>query len=250
LGLRIFSHAVALVVRYIAAALSISAVLYLVPTVLYQFVLAAVVAPNSDPLTILRVVAPIAGVLSVAAGMWIAVGWHRYVLLDEMPRAIAPPFRGDRILAYFGNTLLVGLIAAGIGLMVFVPLVFIAAGLGRGGGDVTYLLLLIPLAGYFFIAVLVYRVSLILPASAIGKPITISESWAATKGSGGTIFILALVTVLCALALTFPVLWIRPNLGALAAFLWQTIVGWIELMVAISIITTLYGHFIEKRPVP
>ena len=186
MGLRIFAHAAALVFRYFASALSISAVLYLVPTVLYQFALATTITKNPDPLTAMRVAGPILGLLSAAAALWIAVGWHRYILLDEMPGTIVPPFRGDRILAYFGNTLLVGLIAGAVGLVVFVPLVFIAAGIARGGGAVSYLLILVSLVGYFFAAVLVYRVSLILPASAIGKPITISESWAATRGSGGT----------------------------------------------------------------
>jgi len=248
-GLRIFAHAITLVFSHIGFALRISALLYLVPAVLYELVIATVVR-NPDPLLALRIASPIFLFLAAAAALWIAVGWHRYILLDEAPGVIAPPFRGDRVLAYFGNSLLVGLIAFGIALVVFLPVGFIAAIIGRAGGTISYLVLLLPLASYFVIAVLVYRVSLILPASAIGKPIKLSEAWAATRGSNGTFFALAIVSVLCAAGLTFPVLWITPNLGALAGFVWQTATSWIELMVGVSIITTLYGYYVEKRALP
>jgi hypothetical protein len=247
-GLRIFVHAVELVFSHIGAALRISAVLYLVPAILYQFVLTTVISSGPNPLAALQVVTLVFAIVGGLAALWIAVAWHRYVLLDESPGSTMPPFHGDRLLAYFGNSFIIGLIAFGLGLVIFMPLGFVAAGIAKGGGAVNYLILLVPLVGYFAIAAFIYRISHILPASAIGKPIKLSEAWAATSGTNVTIFVLALISVLCVLLLGLPVLWIRPNLGVLAGFLWQTVIGWIELMVAISIITTLYGHYIERRP--
>jgi hypothetical protein len=29
---------------------------------------------------------------------------------------------------------------------------------------------------------------------------------------------------------------------------WDFVFGWVQLMVGVSILTTLYGHYIEKRP--
>ena len=250
MGLTLFVHAVTLVFSHVRPALRISALLYLVPAILYQVALATILAPNLNSPTAMSVASAILGLIAVVAAFWIAVAWHRYILLDEMPETIAPPFRGDRLLAYFGNSLLVGLIALGIGLVVFVPLGIVAGVTAGGGGTPLFLLLLVPLVGYFLITAFTYRFSLILPASAIGKPITLSQAWAATSVANGTIFALAFMSVLCIVLLTLPGLWIRSNVGSLAAVIWQTLVGWIELMVGVSIITTLYGHYIEKRPVP
>ena len=36
--------------------------------------------------------------------------------------------------------------------------------------------------------------------------------------------------------------------GSLFALLWGGAAGWVQLMVSASILTTLYGHYIEKRP--
>jgi len=249
-GLRLFVHAVTLVFSHVGPALRISALLYLVPAILYQVALATLLTPNLNALTSMSVASLILGLIAAVAAFWIAVGWHRYILLDETTETIVPPFRGDRILAYFGNSLLVGLIAFGIGLVVFIPLGIVAGVTAGGGGTPFFVLMLVPLIAYFIITAICYRISLILPASAIGKPITLSQAWAATSGANGTIFALAFVSVVCVLLLTLPGLWIRSNLGVLPAFIWQTVVGWVELMVGISIITTLYGHYIEKRPVP
>ncbi len=38
--------------------------------------------------------------IAVLAGLWIAVGWHRFILRSEEPGAVLPAFHGRRILAY------------------------------------------------------------------------------------------------------------------------------------------------------
>lgn len=47
--------------------------------------------------------------VAVVTGLWIAVGWHRYVLLNEKPELL-PAFRQDRMIAYFIRSLILGLI--------------------------------------------------------------------------------------------------------------------------------------------
>jgi hypothetical protein len=32
------------------------------------------------------------------------------------------------------------------------------------------------------------------------------------------------------------------------AQLWQLVIGWPVMMVGLSILTTLYGHYVQKRP--
>jgi hypothetical protein len=41
---------------------------------------------------------------------WAAVGWHRYVLMEETGNGFLPSWRGDRVRAYFGRAFVVGLV--------------------------------------------------------------------------------------------------------------------------------------------
>ena len=53
-------------------------------------------------------------VAAIVTGLWIAVGWHRFVLLGERA-SLVPVFRGDRMWAYFLYSLGYGLILILIG---------------------------------------------------------------------------------------------------------------------------------------
>lgn len=39
-------------------------------------------------------------VVAFIATLWIAVAWHRFVLLNEAPQGLLPAFKGDRVMAY------------------------------------------------------------------------------------------------------------------------------------------------------
>lgn len=250
MGFRIFAHAIALVFNNLGPALRISALLYFVPAVLAQVAIVTIVMQSADPQATLRVTTIAFSIVAAAAALWIAVAWHRYVLLDEAPGAALPVFHGDRVLAYFGNTLLVGLIAFAIALVTFLPLGLLMAGFARGGAVASYAALLVPLISIFVIAVFMYRFTLILPASAVGKPIKLSEAWAATRGANGAIFVIAFLSSLCVVVLSLPVVWLAQSGIWWVAAIWEILVGWIQLIVGVSIVTTLYGHYIEKRPLP
>jgi hypothetical protein len=61
--------------------------------------------------------------------LWMAVGWHRFVLLGERPWPVAPKLHIGRILAYGWATVLVTLIAAILALIVCV-LIGVVVGIG------------------------------------------------------------------------------------------------------------------------
>jgi hypothetical protein len=250
MGFKIFVHAIDLVFNNLGSALRISGLLYFVPAVLYQVVALMVVAPSANPLATLNIVTAVYGIVACVAALWTAVAWHRYVLLDETPGAALPVFHGDRVLAYFGNSLLLGLIALGIALVVMFPLGLVAAGFARGGGPFTYLAVVVPLISIFVIAVFMYRLALILPASAVGKPIRLSEAWAATSGTNGAIFVIALASAVCIVLISLPTAWLTWNAVWWVTALWEILVGWVQVIVGVSIITTLYGHYVEKRALP
>ncbi|WP_170334270.1 hypothetical protein [Ruegeria arenilitoris] len=170
---------------------------------------------------------------------WIAVSWHRFILLEEYPTGIFPTFRFDRILAYFGRALLLGLM---------IGLAWIPGGMLFGGllqsSPVGAVVLV---AAYMiFLSVCFYRLAIILPAAAIGKPIKLGAAWTGTAGAGWSILVLLIVALLfqVLVQLIFTVLAVIPVLGILLTVFFGILV---LPMINVSLFTTMYGVFIEKR---
>ena len=92
-----------------------------------------------------------------------------------------------------------------------------------------------------------FRIALALPAIAVGKPITMGQAWEASKGMSGTIFGVALLLMAINGVATIFTGQIAMVFGPLA-FLIDLAVQWTILMLGVSILTTFYGHLIEKRP--
>lgn len=199
-------------------------------------------------------------VIAVIAGfvcwLWAAVAWHRFVLLEEYPTGLFPNWRGSNIANYLGNAILIGLImiGAGFGIALFIgiivavvqsPAVAIALGVGL-------------IFGLSWIAT---RIGLILPAAAIGERLKISESWRATAPVSGQIVLPIIVIALASTIL---------NQGIIAAFgtaiaietpfgeqqqvtlsmvgvILSVAVGWVQMLVNLALMTTLYGNLIEGR---
>lgn len=172
-------------------------------------------------------------VIYVAVFTMIAVNWHRYVLLNE-PVGWLPQVRMDRILAYFGTALLVGIIT----FVVATVIVLVAGALGAIGW-----LIGIPL--FVVVFALSLRLSTALPGAALGQGGGLSGSMAATTGATGTLIALTLiyfgasilVGIVVGLLSMIPLLGVLINLGF----------QWIAMLVGLSILTTLYGHYVEKR---
>ncbi len=181
------------------------------------------------------------------SGLWTAVAWHRYVLTSEMPGALLPRFNGGRILAYFGRSLLLTLAAvpAVIVIMVLTFLFFFGGAMGGSNGSPAWLQFYNFLA-FALIWWWVTRFSLVLPASALGEPMTLGGSWRATAKANGALLFLAFLwsAVSAVLARISPV---PGAAGAVAGAFVQFVLGWAGAMIGISILTTLYGHLVEGR---
>jgi hypothetical protein len=87
------------------------------------------------------------------------------------------------------------------------------------------------------------RIGLILPAAAIGGDLTIKQSWAATAPVSA-----ATLAPLCVTGLSTTIvngaMFQGPILGAGL----QVAVYWIQILLNLSLMTTLYGHLIHGRP--
>lgn len=172
--------------------------------------------------------------------IWIVVSWHRFVLLEEYPSGWIPPFRLDRILSYIGHGLLLGLV------MFAVMFVFgvVAAMLGAFS---QVLMPVVMVAGVIAMMVIMYRLVAVLPAAAIGKPLKLSEAWAATADANGTIAGLVVIMVLfqVAVQLVSGLVALVPVVGIIVVFAASMLLS----LVGVSVLTTFYGHYIEDRPV-
>jgi len=152
------------------------------------------------------------------------------------------------MLSYFGYGLLVALISVVVGIVAgtVVGLLLSIA------GSPVFVAVVTGLVVGFLVLVVNYRLSAILPAAALGQKITLQAAWEATAGASGQIIVLAFVSALAAFAIDLPALLFTylGGAGGVLADLWFLATGWLKVMVGVSILTTLYGHFIEKRALP
>ena len=200
---------------------------------------------NVSLLSLLLIFAGLAFTMFVAG--WVAVAWHRFILLEEYS-GFVPATSGRPIWGYVGKSLLLGLIIT----LAAIPLSFIVGFLAAGSLTVagqipTPVAIIAGLALGAIIGFLWFRLAICLPAKAIGDDMTFGQAWAASARLSGTIFGMTLIIV--ALNIGAGVI-----LGALfggvpvISVVLEIAINWLSTMVGISVLTTLYGHLVEGRP--
>ena len=173
---------------------------------------------------------------------WIAIAWHRFVLLEETSSQLFPNLNAGRLISYLGKTLaLVFMIAIGLA----IPLAVISTLLSAAG--LATLMPLVSLGLFVCIYYFFFRAGLVLPAIALDQRITFSESFQTTKELSQSIWGIALIVVGMSSIAAILLGQIMPNniLGVLA----NAIVQWLMVMISASLLTTLYGHAVEHRPI-
>ena len=245
-------HSVRLVLSDWRNALKITGLLYLiyaVPTLLLGLLFPAPAQPEQATAAALSA-AP-AGlltlILAVVAFVWVAVAWHRYILLDEVPAGQLPEFNGQRMLSYAGYSIGIGIIGFVLFLVLSAIVGIVAVPLlGMVGAFIT------GVVGIAAMLIVGYRLAPVLPATAIGKPLTIRQAWESPNGANMPIIILAVLSAVAAIVIDIPafILAMAGPIGAFLALLWTLGTGWVKMLVGVSILTTLYGHYIERRSIP
>lgn len=249
------SHAVASVRNNIAYAFRISWPWYAVMTPIV-IVLSGLLSyatggnPESNPGVAFLINMAIA-VITMLVFASIAVNWHRYILLDEVPQG-GEIFRLDgKTWRYFGNLLLLSLIMLGVGFAVGLPLGFIGGLVGAIGTFLILIVLIVlPIVG-----ILALRLGVKLPAIALGRTdFFMRDAWAVTKENSLPVLLIFLFEVLVAagagLALFFIAYAagaISPALGVAIAFVLQLVLNWVFTIFSITVLTSLYGFFVEHR---
>ena len=247
-GWQIFRHSFNLVIANLEQALKLSLVLYLVQSAftIYGFLNPAetldlegtdfpVIAPG-DVFTNL-----VLGIMAIVASLWIAVAWHRYALSGEMSRGWLPTFHGTEVMAYLGRSLLIAVLIVFAVVVASIPIGLIAVGMPGVGGVISTGL--IGLAAYLF-----FRLGVMLPAAALGEKLKLSEAWEATKGESDTIIVLALIVVGASVLIQLPSFF-NDDPSSIINLVYSLVVNWFATIIGISVLTTLYGHFVENRPI-
>nr|WP_283254957.1 hypothetical protein [Marivita sp. GX14005] len=181
------------------------------------------------------------GTFAIVASLWIAVAWHRFALSGERVQGWLPRFHGSEILAYLGRSLLIGLLVV-IGILaVSIPLGILSAGLPGLIGLMT--LAIVGAAAYLF-----FRLGVMLPAAAIGADLRLAEAWAATRGQSGPILVLALIVVGASVLIQLPSFF-NDDPSSIINLVYALVMNWFATMIGISVLTTLYGYFIEGRSI-
>lgn len=252
MGVNLFVHSVRLVLADWRNALKITGVLYLICAI-PGLILALLFPVPTNPAQMASAAANFAGpglitgLLYLVAFIWMAVAWHRYVLLDEYPAGYLPEFNGSRMLSYFLYSLLIGVIGF---IASFIVIAIIGIILAFAQGLIGFAIIM-GIIGLAILLVVSYRLGPILPATAVGKPITIGQAWTATSGATVDIIILAIISAICAIVIDLPagILGMAGPIGTFLALIWTLVTGWIKLIVGISILTTVYGHYVEGRAI-
>lgn len=248
-GWQIVKHSLRQVFGNMGGALRVSLVLYLVQAVLGVALGVGAMSMGGGQMSPDQATAGFFGavlvvaVVAIVTGLWIAVAWHRYVLLGE-EGSFVPGFKGDRIWAYFLRSLGYGIILVIIALVWGLIVGFLLGGLILNnpmlGG------LLMALLVYLPILVIAFRMTADLPAMALGASSEFMSGWRATEGQTFDIAVMAAILVVAAVVVEMAGAYVFDMMGPVS-LVWQLVIGWVQMMVGVSVLTTLYGHYIEKR---
>ncbi len=165
------------------------------------------------------------------------VNWHRYVLLEERPQSWISSFDLKRIGAYFIAGFKLGIFI----FFIMVPVSIFALSVGVVVGAPIFF------AAFVLVSVYATQLSITLPAAAIGKPINLLATSEYMKGSFWTVFALILLLLLANVLIFGIVALLNNGMYVTTATCVQFIAQVFISMLNVSILTTLYGYYVEGR---
>ncbi len=174
--------------------------------------------------------------------LWILVSWHRFILLEEYPRGWIPRFRFDRVMAYLGHSLMLLIVGLIVGVVVLLANFVILTVLPSPFAVVSMVV------GWLVTIVIIYRFLIVLPATAIGRPLTMTQAWEATAGATVTVIVLLLSSLLFQFLIQF-VFALFAQISVIGPLLVLVPSVLVLPLINVSILTTMYGVFIEGREI-
>lgn len=173
---------------------------------------------------------------------WVIVAWHRFVLLEVYPADWFPPWPGPAVYRYIGKVVVLSLVV----FLILIPAMLISAGFTMASPalGVLFNFGLTALSSYLF-----YRFGVVLPAAAIDAPMGFGEAWRLTRDPDGGIVVLVLISAAFSTVLQVAALGLAATGMTVLPVAFGVFVGWLNLMVGASVLTTLYGHYVDGRAI-
>ncbi|SEL03112.1 hypothetical protein [Pacificibacter marinus] len=238
-GYLLFKHAVQRVFQNLDEALAISGLIWIGTMAI--IVVASTYAPTL-PLTpeawaevpsMYKWIFFGSNVVVLLAGIWIAVEWHRFVLLGERPKTIIPPFRVQLFADYLGKSILITflLCALTLGAMLAILIILMIT------GPVTLLIFAGALFCFTFMLYVFYRLSPVLPAAALGDRLTFRSAWTMTASYKTPIFRAAILMIFATMLAQIPTAFLG---NGPISLVFSLVVGWAGLMVGVSLLSSIY----------
>lgn len=176
--------------------------------------------------------------LNIFVGAWTAVAWHRYILLEQPPSGWIPELHWNLIARYALWSILIGVAAVAA---IAGPFLLLAV------AEPLAVLLGIVLFGWMiYVCVIAARAAIVLPGIAVQSGFSVRDCLEKTKGQNGVFIVLGLSVFAFAFAVLIVVGLLTAILPALAAVA-QLPISLVLTVLNVSILTTLYGVFVEGR---
>lgn len=174
-----------------------------------------------------------------------AILWHRHTLTGKHARSAMTV---SLVLSYLLRVAQLSLIQLTVSLVLIVPLLMSGQTVGGGtGGPSFHSVILTTFVTQLLIVWLSLRLSLILPAAAIGQPINLGLSWGCTKPLNHSLWQIAAVLAVFNTALTGTVSYFALT-DRFSLFMIELPVYVFEGLLIFSILTTLYKRQVQKLP--
>jgi hypothetical protein len=182
----------------------------------------------------------------------IGVTWHRYILQDVVPQGLARLRMDKTILRYVGNTLLIGIFA----LFSILPLAMLAGIILQIVGAPSNTVIPVYMSLAVMIALPVtYRFSLKLPAIAVANDhFRFGDAWNVTRGNMLQLVMLGVLVFAAMSAVGFglnalesAVQWAAGQSALVLFDILRQLASWIVAIFTITMLTSLYGFFVENR---
>jgi len=171
-----------------------------------------------------------------------AMLWHRHALATPQAR----PFSLRLFVGYMWRVVLLGVIQLGFSIAIVIPLL-LSALIGQNGGPAPHALseLIATFLTHLLLIWVSLRLSVILPAAALGAPLAISESWAKTSAISRPLWGVAVIFAAVNTALTVVIALINAR-TPLTALLVELPIYIVQGMLIFGVLTTLYAHLMQN----
>ncbi len=178
---------------------------------------------------------------------WVAVSWHRFILLEEYT-SLLPAVQNRPIWSYAGKAILLGLIVGLAAVPIFLIMGLFSMGpmSSSSNGSILGTLLFFGIA-MIALSVIAIRLGVALVGTALGKPMPFGDAFRATSSLNGTIVLLSILLAVINIVPSAFIGYFMLSIPAIATIL-NFALQWLVMMLGISILTTIYGHVIEDRP--